>query len=178
MLILREELKIKKQILIAIFFAFLIFITPFSVVSQENKTINIIKHQTELDDLISQIQVLIGKIIKNYGQNQMIKALCNIIIGALDTIILFLFCLFFGITVAIPLAILMLILFFTGITNSYIGQAIFFAMFSIFFIWDYNCNFITFPDPFLLNSSNNPVIEFLVKDNNLNPLEICPCINE
>jgi hypothetical protein len=123
-------------------------IAPFSVVSQENIISKIIKNESDMEELVSQLQVLIGKIIKVFGQNPLVKTLCNIILGALDTIVLFLFCAFFGLTVAIPLAILMLILFFTGITNSYLGQAIFFALFSIFFIWDYNCNFITFPDPF------------------------------
>ena len=108
----------------------------------------------------------------------MVKNLCNMILGALETIALFIFCFIFGLFVALPLAILMLILFFTGITNSYLGQAIFFALFSIFFIWDYNCNFITFPVNLLFKSIINPVSNSLEKNDIFEFTDNCPCIEE
>jgi hypothetical protein len=131
-----------------------------------------------VEELVNQLQVLIGKILQKYGQIQVVKNLCNIILGALDTIALFLFCFVFGLFVALPLAILMLILFFSGITNSYLGQAIFFALFTIFFFWDYNCNFITFPVDLLFKSTINPIYNILETNEVINLTGNCPCLNE
>jgi hypothetical protein len=131
-----------------------------------------------LEELVNQLQVLVDIILKNYGHISIVKNLCNMILGALETIALLVFCFVFGLFVALPLAILMLILFFTGVTNSYLGQAIFFAMFSIFFIWDYNCNFITFPVDLLFKSSINPVSNILDKNDILDFEGDCPCLGK
>jgi len=131
-----------------------------------------------LDELVNKLQVLIGRILQKYGQIPVVKNLCNVILGALETIALFVFCFVFGLFVAIPLAILMLILFFTGITNTYLGQVIFFAMFAIFFVWDYNCNFITFPVDLLFKSIINSASDILDTNDILDLAGNFPCLKE
>ena len=130
MLNLREELKIKKQIIISLICAALVFITPFVVVAQENEITENQKYESDLEGLVDQLKILINDILDNFGQFKLIKTLCNIILGALDTIVLLFLCFVFGMLVALPLALLMLILFFTGITNTYLGQIIFFTLFA------------------------------------------------
>ena len=131
-----------------------------------------------MEELVNQLQELIDRILQKYGQIPLVKNLCNVILGVLETIALFVFCFVFGLFVALPLAILMLILFFTGMTNTYLGQAIFFAMFAIFFIWDFNCNFITFPVDLLFKSIINSASEILDTNDILDLAGNCPCLEE
>ncbi len=167
----------KKEILIATLFAGLLLVTPLSGVAQENKISNILSEQTDVDDLVAQIRVVTNEILENYGHIPLIKTLCNRIIGVLDTIGLVLFCVIFGFLVALPLAIIMLVMFFTGLTDTYVGQTIFFALFAIFFIWDFNCNFIAFPTDKLISSVNS-MFALTGLNNSSDSIKKCPCLNE
>jgi len=168
----------KKKILIAIICANLIFITPFTVVAKENKINNNMIARLNIEGLVSKIRVLLDKILERYGQIKIVNNLCNLINEVLEKISLFLFCALFGILVAIPLAIIMLIMFFSGLTNSYIGQAIFFALFSIFFIWDFNCNFITFPVDIFQSLPFNSISPLINKKIYTEFSENCSCLHE
>ncbi|KYK32062.1 MAG: hypothetical protein AYK22_00445 [Thermoplasmatales archaeon SG8-52-3] len=166
-----------KEILIAILFTIIMIVTPFITVARENKISNNLTDQPNIKELVIQLNVLIKKISQLYGYIPLVDSLCNRIIGILNTIVLFMFCAIFGLFVAIPLAIIMLILFFSGITNTYIGQAIFYTLFLIFFIWDYNCNFITFPVVSLLENLIKPIFTVKNKNDILELYRECPCIS-
>ncbi|UCF49227.1 MAG: hypothetical protein JSU91_05615 [Thermoplasmatales archaeon] len=167
----------KNPILITLFCANLILVTPFTTIAREDIVGSNLPNQSDIDDLVAQVRVVIYGILENYGHIPMIKTLCSRIIGVLDTIGLVLFCVIFGFFVALPLAIIMLIMFFTGLTDSYLGQAIFFALFSIFFIWDFNCNFIAFPTVKSLSSLLNSISSLTELNDTSDLINKCPCLN-
>ena len=167
-----------KEILFAILITSFIIVNTFTTVAIENNISRNLIEKTNLTVLLTKINVLIKKISYLYGYIPIVSSLCNRIIGILDTIGLFMFCAVFGLFVAIPLAILMLILFFSGITNTYLGQVMFYILFSIFFIWDYNCNFITFPVNGLWEYSIKPIFSIKNSNNTLKIFKKCPCLEE
>ena len=167
-----------KEIFFTCICSSLLLMTPLIAVAQENKISNNLAEKPDFEGLVLKIRIVINKIIHEYGHNQIVKNLCNKITGVLDKIGLFLFCAVFGLLVAIPLAILMLLLFFSGITSTYLGQVIFFTLFSIFFIWDYNCNFITFPVDIFSGLSSKSILS-LTKIKNITKFsDDCPCLQE
>lgn len=167
-----------KEIFITILCTGLILITSFTTIATENKIDSNLTEKPDIEKLVAKLRIVIDEILQRYKHIPMVKTLCNRIIGVLDAIGLFLFCVVFGILVALPLAILMLILFFSGLTNSYLGQTIFYILFTIFFIWDYKCNFIAFPMN-KLSDSLIKSISILRKVNDISELvNDCPCLQE
>ena len=160
-----------KKILITIFCASLILVTPLSGVAQDNKISNILFEQPGIDGLVYQLRVVIDEILEKYGHIPMVRALCNVILNSLGLIGLILYCIIFFI-IAILLGLVFLIFAIMGLyyVPSLIAQIVFIILMDLIYYCNEPIINLKIPIISLYKTLETNKIIKLIKD--------CPCLYE
>ena len=158
----------KKEILIALLCAGLMLVTPFTAVAQENKISSNLKEQPDVEELLTQIRVVIDEILEKYRHIPIIGNLCNMVLNSLGLLGNIIICILL-IIIAIPIGLVAVILAILGFDNIALNLA---AL--VFIIIDISGDYCTPYNSFI---SKLPLksISTLIEINNISELD-CPCL--
>lgn len=82
----------KKEILITLYCAGLILVTPFTTIAQENKVSNNLTDKPDIDGMVAQIRDMIDEVLEKYRYLPMVNNLFDMIINTLNSFGLILYC--------------------------------------------------------------------------------------
>jgi hypothetical protein len=75
----------RKEILIAFICVSLMLVTPLTAVARENKISRNLTDESDVESLVTQLRVVVNKILEKFGHIPKVANFCNVILNKIDS---------------------------------------------------------------------------------------------